>query len=101
MFMFDKKRDMSSVMSQRKKGDTTFGPAEMKNEEVKSEDGEPDSRHLAMQDFIAAHHEGSADKAKEAMINFIDLHMAAKHNEELDEAAGTPSSAAADEVDGY
>lgn len=98
MFMFDKKRDMSSIMSSRKKDDMEFGPAKMKNENSKDEDGMMDGRHMAAQDMIAAHSEGSADKMREAMINFIDLHMAAKNEEKEDEASGAPESEASDEL---
>lgn len=100
MMMWDKKRDSGSMMSRRKMGDMEFGPASMKNESSKDEDGEMDGRHMAMQDFMAAHQEGSAEKAKQAMINFIDLHQAAKNDEMDAEGAGTPESAASDNL-GY
>lgn len=96
MLMWDKKRDMTSVMSQRKKGDEDYGPAKMKNESSMEEDGSMDGRHMAAQDILAAHSEGSPEKVKQAMINFIDLHMAARNEEMDEEAAGSPDSEADD-----
>lgn len=98
--MFDRKRDMSTIMAKRKVGGTEYGPAEMKNEASEGESGEPDSRHMAAEAMIAAHKEGSAAKVKEAMINFIDLHMAARNNENEAEAAGSRPSVASDD-EGY
>lgn len=98
MFMFDKKRDMQTIMSRRKVGDMDYGPGPMKNEDSMEEDRSLDGRHMAAEDMINAFHEKSAHKVKEAMINFMDLHESAKRNENEAEAAGTPESAAADDL---
>jgi len=54
-----------------------MSPTEMKPEVVMDEGGEVDGRHLAAQEMIAAHKEGSAHKLMQAMMNFIDLHNSA------------------------
>lgn len=56
------------------KGERVLDPTPMKPEHVQSEPGELDGRHVAMQDFLAAHHEGSAQKMAEAMANFMAVH---------------------------
>ena len=67
------------------KGARTAEPTPMKPEVVKDEDGNPDPRHSAMQDFMAAHHEGSAAKMSEAMKNFIDIHNSMPSDEPAEE----------------
>lgn len=47
----------------------------MKEEVLKSEEGEPDPRHMAAQDVLAAMHEKSPEKLMNAMGAFHDLHM--------------------------
>lgn len=78
MFFHDDKKMITTVMSKRgpKGGEHTQEPTPMKPEVMKDEDGEMDGRHLAAQDIMAAHHSQSPAKLKEAMGNFIDLHMA-------------------------
>lgn len=100
MFMFDKKRDMSTVMKMRKKAGADLGPSPMKNEDSKEEDGSMDGRHMAMEDFHMASKEGSASKMKDAMINFLDLHAAAKQTEDEGESSGSTPSVAGDNL-GY
>lgn len=64
-----------TIMKHRSaKGMDISGPAPMKVESVKSEDGEPDGRHVAAQDIMAAFHEKSAAKLMESLASFIDLH---------------------------
>ena len=54
-------------------GKHTVGPAPMKQEIVKDEDGEIDGRHVAMQDFLAATHEKSPEKMMQALIKKYSL----------------------------
>jgi hypothetical protein len=76
MIIPDLKRAITTVMSRRssKGGAEVSGPAEMKPEMVKSEEGEVDGRHMAAQDLLAAISEKSPQKMMEAMANFHDLH---------------------------
>jgi hypothetical protein len=75
MFFDDHKKALTTMMRKRsEKGDPLTMPTPLKPEVAKSEDGELDGRHIAAQDIIAAHHEGSAAKLTEALSNFIDLH---------------------------
>lgn len=75
MIISDLKRKMTTVMARRSpQGDALSGPAEMKPELSETAPGEPDPRHIAAQDVMAALHEKSPEKFKEAMGNFIDLH---------------------------
>lgn len=77
MFIDDHKKAAMTILSKRKKsGERAMEPTPMKAEEVKTEDGQLDGRHIAAQDMIAAHHEGSAQKLAEAMSAFIDMHHA-------------------------
>lgn len=79
MIFFDEKKKMQTIMSRRRKEGGEYSQAhEMKPEIVKTEDGEIDGRHVAMQDFMAAHAEKSPQKAMQALGNFIDLHMSHK-----------------------
>lgn len=59
------------------KGQRLSGPAPMKTEVVKTDEGEIDGRHVAAQDAMAAMHEKSPMKFMDAMSNFIDLHSSA------------------------
>lgn len=98
MFMFDAKKAAQGIMAGRKKDGMDYGPSPMKNEKVMDEDGAMDGRHMASQDMINAFHEKSPDKLKSAMIDFMDLHMAAKNNEEEAEGAGSRESMASDDL---
>jgi hypothetical protein len=82
MIIYDKKKAVSTIMARRQHKDGSTTMAEMKPERSTSEDGQPDGRHAAMQDFMAAHKEGSAQKMMEAMANFIDLHRMASETAE-------------------
>ncbi len=77
MFFDDHKKAITTMMSRRgpKGGAKVMGPASMKPEVVKTEDGEMDGRHAAAQDAMAAMHEKSPAKFMEAMKNFIDIHQ--------------------------
>lgn len=76
MFFDDTKKAISTMMAKRSaKGEKISGPVPMKAESVKEAPGEPDGRHLAAQDIIAAHHEKSPERLMEALGNFIDLHQ--------------------------
>jgi hypothetical protein len=75
MLFDDHKKAITTIIGKRnQKGERTHEPTPMKMESVKTEDGMPDGRHMAMQEFMAAHHEGSPEKMMNAMSNFIDLH---------------------------
>lgn len=75
MFFDDPKKNAMTIIARRKKnGERISGPAPMKQEIVKTEDGEIDGRHVAAQDMLAAQHEGSAQKFAEALGNFMDMH---------------------------
>jgi effector-binding domain-containing protein len=76
MLIDDYKKNAVTLIGRRNsKGERTMEPTPMKNEEVKDENGELDSRHLAAQEILAAHHSGSAEKMSQALANFIDIHM--------------------------
>jgi hypothetical protein len=82
MFFDDEKKAVTTIMSRRSpKGERTMEPTPMKNEEVKTEDGTIDPKHMAAQEIIAAHHSQSPEKLKEALGNFMDLHMSEAHEE--------------------
>lgn len=76
MFFGDDKNKITTViLSKRgKDGGRVAGPAPMKPEISKEEDGSMDGRHPAAEDIIAAFHEKSPQKMMEAMSNFIDIH---------------------------
>ncbi len=76
MIIPDLKKRVTTVMASRRSpsGEPLSGPAPMKPEVMKEENGELDGRHEAAQDMLAAMHEGSAHKMVEAMANFMDLH---------------------------
>lgn len=77
MFFEDARKTATTLIGKRDaKGNRTHSPTETKMEVVKSEPGEMDGRHAAMQDFMAAHAEKSPMKMADAMKNFIDIHMA-------------------------
>ncbi len=75
MFFDDHKKAMTIIRGKRDaKGNRTAEPTAMLPEVVKTEEGEVDGRHTAMQDFLAAHQEGSAQRMSEAMSNFMAIH---------------------------
>lgn len=74
MMMHDEKKALMTIMRKRSEAGAPAMSAPMKQESVKSEDGEPDGRHAAAQDMMSAFHEKSAEKLMEAMINFHELH---------------------------
>lgn len=84
MMMFDRKKALTTLLQKRKAGggDMTVGPTPVMEENVRTEDGEPDMHHMAAQDVMDAFHSKSADRLKSSMANFIDLHMSAKDNAE-------------------
>jgi hypothetical protein len=89
MFFDDHKRAATLIRGKRDaKGNRMAEPTPMKPEISKTEDGEMDGRHSAMQDFMAAHREGSAQKMSEAMANFIDIH----HSMPMTEPSDSPAS---------
>lgn len=76
---FDEKKAIATLMAKRSaKGDRLLGPAPMKTEVVKTEDGEIDGRHIASQDVMAAMHEKSPEKLMSAMCHFIDIHNSSR-----------------------
>lgn len=77
MFFGDEKKLTTLIRSRKDhKGNVLSTPVAVKPEIVKHEDGEVDGRHLAMQDFMAAHADKSPAKMAEALINFLDIHHA-------------------------
>ena len=81
--MFDKKKELQTLIARRSgSGDRTMDPTPMKNEVVKTQDGELDGRHLAAQEALAAVHEGSPEKFMSAIGNFMDLHSSMKDKPE-------------------
>lgn len=75
MFFDDHKKAITTMMGKRdSKGERTMSPTPMKAEIVKTEEGEPDGKHAAMQEFMAAHSEGSPHKMAQALSNFMDIH---------------------------
>lgn len=77
MFFDDEKRAATLIRGRRNaKGVREAEPTAMKSEHVQTEPGEVDGRHSAMQDFLAAHQEGSAQRMSEAMANFLAIHSA-------------------------
>ena len=74
MFDDDNKRIATAILSKRKPSGERISMAPMKTEVVKTEDGEPDGRHLAAQDMMSAIHEKSPQKFSEALKNFIAIH---------------------------
>lgn len=87
MFFDDHKKAITTIMSKRhpRTGEMMMDKTPMKAEIVKTADGEMDGKHLAAQDMLAAHHSMSADKLREAMENFMDLHMHSKHSPKMGE----------------
>ena len=81
MIIMDKKKAMMTIMSKRNHKDGSVSSSPMQPQIEKDESGEVDGRHAAAQDMIQAFHEKDAHKLAEAMANFHDLHMAAKHTE--------------------
>lgn len=77
MFFDDNKKAVSVIRGRLDQaGNRVAMRSPMKPEIIKTENGEPDGRHEAMQDFMNAHHEGSAEKMSQAMQNFITIHHA-------------------------
>lgn len=76
--LWDKKKAMQTMIAKRRDGGGPMevGPAPMKNEVVKTEDGEIDGRHMAAQDVMAAFHEKSSEKLMRSLADFMDLHLA-------------------------
>ena len=75
MFFDEHKNITTTILSKRNaKGEKMGDNIQVQPESVKTEDGEVDGRHTAMQDFMAAHKEGSAHKMSQALQNFLDIH---------------------------
>jgi hypothetical protein len=74
MMMHDEKKALMTIMRSRKDSKDPGMAAPMKTESVSNEDGEPDGRHAAAQDMMAAMNEKSPEKLMAAMMNFHDLH---------------------------
>lgn len=74
MMIIDKDRAYTTVMARRREKDGSVMESPMAPSEMKSEDLEPDARHEAAKDILAAMHEKHPAKLMEAMANFIDLH---------------------------
>lgn len=83
MFFDDAKKNAMTILSKRKaSGERTMKPTPMKPEHAQTEPGEVDGKHLAAQEMMGAHHEGSAHKYSEALGHFIDMHLAKKSEPE-------------------
>jgi len=77
MFFDDKKKYATTILSKRnEKGDRTMNPTVVVPEINKDDTGAPSVKHMAAEDILAAHQEGSPHKLQEALSNFIDLHRA-------------------------
>lgn len=76
--MIDKKKAMQTIMSKRNPQTGEVSSSPMAAQVSKSEDGEPDGRHAAAQDILAAMHERDPQKLMESLANFADLHTIAK-----------------------
>ena len=75
MIIPDQKRAIMTIMARRKPdGERVAGPAPMKEEVVRHEDGEIDARHVAAQDILAALHEKSPERLMDALGAFHDIH---------------------------
>lgn len=85
--MWDHKKAVQTIMQRRKAGggEIIAGPAPMKPEVVKDEDGEMEPRHVAAQDIMAAMHEKSPERLMGALSNFVDIHMNRKDEPEPEE----------------
>lgn len=75
MFFDDHKKIATAMRGRRDgKGNREAAPTAMKPELSQTEPGVMDGKHVAMQDFMAAHKEGSAQKMSDAMSNFMAIH---------------------------
>lgn len=75
MFFDDHKKASTIIRGKRSaKGVRESDPTPMKPEIVKNEDGSMDGKHVAMQDFLSAHQEGSPLKMSQALENWHDIH---------------------------
>lgn len=81
----EKKRYESIMTNKRSPKGELLASGPLKPEVVKMENGEVDPLHIAAKDIIMAHHERSAEKLKQAMRNFIDLHHNTPHDDEPSE----------------
>jgi hypothetical protein len=72
---------MQTIMSKRTPKGDKVSEAPMKTEEVRTEDGQTDGRHVAAQDILAAIHGKSAEQLMHALANFHDLHASSKPKE--------------------
>lgn len=86
MFYDEDKKIATVVRARRdKSGSRVSDPVKVKPEISKTEDGEPDGKHAAMQDFMSAHQEGSAQKMSDALSNFLDIHQSRDAGDESGE----------------
>jgi hypothetical protein len=83
MMIYDRKKAMDSVMARRAQngGGHISGPAPMKADLMKNEDGELDGRHAAAQDLMSSIHEKSPHKMAQALSNFMEMHNAMKDSQ--------------------
>ncbi len=86
MFFDDHKKAITTMMAKRKPGggERTTAPMSMKPEHSMSSDNEPDGRHAASEDMIAAMHERSPQKMTAALAHFMDMHNAMDNKPEPD-----------------
>ena len=83
MFFDDHKKTAQIIVGRKKaNGERVSEPTEMQAETVKTEDGELDGRHEAMQDFLAAHKDNSPEGMMNALANFIDIHHSMAEEDE-------------------
>lgn len=93
MIMLDKKKALETIMSKRNPQTGEVSSAPMAAQVSKSEEGEPDGRHAAAQDVIAAMNARDPQKLMEAMGNFHDLHAAKGSNPDKDDDSTAAESA--------
>lgn len=75
MFFEDPKKVAMTIIAKRHPRTSELLSSDpMKEEHVKTEDGQADGRHVAAQEIISAHNQGSAQKLSEALSSFLDMH---------------------------
>lgn len=83
MFFDDHKKAITTMMGKRNsKGERTMDPTPMVPQISKDEDGTPDGLHMAAEDILGAHRANDAGRLKEAMQNFMDLHVSKSNDTE-------------------
>lgn len=78
LFFDDRKKTASTLLARRKSnGERVSDPTPMKPEVTKTESGEIDGRHVAIQEMLSGIHEKSAQKTMEALGHFLEMNSGA------------------------